>query len=266
MSGFSAQWLALREAYDRPVRSQTVLDALASSFAGRPAIAVTDLGCGTGSTMRAIAGSLPPRQQWRLLDNDETLLVLAAAAAPDGARVTTLAVDIAQHLEQAIGESDLVTMSALLDLVSAAWLDRLLAALTRLKRPLYAALSYDGEVALTPASRDDATVIAAVNRHQLTDKGFGPALGPGAARIAPESLRRNGFAVVEGRSDWALGVEARDIQMELLAGWAGAAGEIGVNAALLEAWLAERSDHVAAGRSEMRVGHVDFFASPIGRR
>src|SRR5205085_9720641 len=120
--------------------------------------------------------------------------------------------DIAQTLEPAIGEdADLVTMSALLDLVSAAWLDRLVAALARLQRPLYAALSYDGEVALTPASRHDASVIAAVNRHQLTDKGFGPALGPGAAGIAPESLRRHGFAVVEGRSDWRLGTEARDM-------------------------------------------------------
>jgi hypothetical protein len=266
MSGFSAQWLALRETYDRSARSETVRDALAAAFAGGPSIAVTDLGCGTGSTMRAIADVLPPRQQWRLVDNDETLLALAAAAAPARARVTTLAVDIARHLEQAIGDPDLVTTSALLDLVSPAWLDGLVAALARVRCPLYAALSYDGEVALTPASRDDATVIAAVNRHQLTDKGFGPALGPGAARIAPESLRRNGFAVVEGRSDWALGTEARDIQMELLAGWAGAAREIGVDAAIVEAWLTERAGQVAAGRSGMRVGHVDFFAKPTGTR
>jgi hypothetical protein len=266
MSGFSAQWLALREACDRSARSETVLDALAASFAGALTVAVTDLGCGTGSTMRAITGFLPPRQRWRLVDNDKTLLALAAAAAPDAARVTTLTVDIAQHLEQAIGETDLVTMSALLDLVSTAWLDRLVARLVQRQRPLYAALSYDGEVALLPASPHDATVIAAVNRHQLTDKGFGPALGPGAARTAPESLRRNGFAVVEGRSDWVLGTEAREIQTELLAGWAGAAREIGVDAAILDAWLAERADHVAAGRSAMRVGHVDFFASPIGRR
>ena len=266
MSGFSAQWLTLREAYDRRARSRTVLDALAAAFAGAQSIAVTDLGCGTGSTMRAITGLLPPRQQWRLVDNDATLLALAAAAAPDGVQATTLAVDIAQHLEQAIGETDLVTMSALLDLVSAGWLGRLVATLVRLERPLYAALNYDGEVALTPPSRHDATVIAAVNRHQLTDKGFGPALGPGAARLTPEHLRRGGFAAFEGRSDWQLGTDARAIQMELLAGWAAAAGEIGVDAGVLDAWLAERSDHVAAGHSEMRVGHVDFFATPTGRR
>jgi hypothetical protein len=31
-------------------------------------------------------------------------------------------------------------------------------------------------------------------------------------------------------------------------------------------WLARRRDHIAAGRSAMRVGHVDFFAQPTGTR
>jgi hypothetical protein len=216
--------------------------------------------------MRAIRGLLLPRQDWRLVDNDETLLALATAGAAFEARVDTVNTDIADHLEAAIGAPDLVATSALLDLVSAAWLDRLVAALARLQRPLYAALSYDGEVAMTPAAAHDATVIAAVNRHQRTDKGFGPALGPDAARIAPEWFRRNGFAVVTGRSDWQLGAEASEMQSALLAGWAEAAGAIGVEQALLHEWLGERRDLVAAGRSEMRVGHIDFFAAPIGRR
>ena len=32
------------------------------------------------------------------------------------------------------------------------------------------------------------------------------------------------------------------------------------------AWLARRRDHIEAGRSAMRVGHVDFFAYPIATR
>jgi hypothetical protein len=136
----------------------------------------------------------------------------------------------------------------------------------RLSRPLYATLSYDGVVALTPAAHHDAAVIAAVNRHQRTDKGFGPALGPDAAQAAPERFRRAGFAVVEGRSDWSFRADDRDIQMEMLAGWAGAAGEVGVAPSILDEWLRERRDHVEAGRSQMRVGHVDFFASPTSRR
>jgi SAM-dependent methyltransferase len=266
MSGFSAQWLALREPYDRAARNGDVLDALAAAFAGAPAVAVTDLGCGTGSTLRAISPRLPGRQNWRLVDHDEALLAAASAAAPSGAGVATVACDLARDIEQAFGACDLVTTSALLDLVSSAWLDRLVASMVRMSRPIYAALSYDGVAMLAPETRHDAVVVDAVNRHQRTDKGFGPALGPDAAQTAPERFRRAGFVVAEGRSDWRFGVDDRDIQMEMLAGWAGAAGEIGVAPALLDEWLRERRDHVAGGRSRMRVGHIDFFATPTGRR
>jgi hypothetical protein len=52
----------------------------------------------------------------------------------------------------------------------------------------------------------------------------------------------------------------------MLAGWAGAAAEMGVASAPLDDWLAERRDHAEAGRSQMRVGHLDIFAAPIGAR
>jgi predicted TPR repeat methyltransferase len=266
MSGFSARWLALREPYDRAARNEAVLGALAAAFADAPAATVTDIGCGTGATMRAIAPRLPARQSWRLVDNDDVLLDAAGKAAPSGAGVTTVALDLACAIEQALDGCDLVATSALLDLVSAAWLDRLVASLVRLSRPLYAALSYDGVVTLTPETRDDEPVITAVNRHQRTDKGFGPALGPDAARTASERFRNAGFAVVEGRSDWSLRADDREIQMEMLAGWASAAGEVGLDPLILEHWLGERRDHVTAGRSQMQVGHIDFFATPTGRR
>ena len=66
--------------------------------------------------------------------------------------------------------------------------------------------------------------------------------------------------------DWRFGTRDREIQIEMLAGWAGAAREIGLDPPILEEWLRERRDHVIAGRSQMRVGHVDFFAMPTGRR
>lgn len=266
MSRFSACWLALREPYDRAARNVAVLDAMAAAFAGASAAAVTDLGCGTGATMRAIASRLPARQSWRLVDNDDALLDAAKEAAPAGANVTTVAVDLADAIEPALDGCDLVATSALLDLISAAWLDRLVESLARLSRPLYAALSYDGVVTLTPRAHHDAAVITAVNRHQRTDKGFGPALGPDAALAAPERFRSAGFAVVEGRSDWRFGADDREIQMEMLAGWAGAAREIGADRSILEEWLRERRAHVIAGRSQMQVGHVDFFATATGRR
>lgn len=262
MSGFSAAWLAMREPYDRAARNGAVLGAVAAAFAGADAVAVSDLGCGTGSTMRAMAPLLPPRQSWRLVDNDAVLLAAAARDAPAGAAVTTAALDLEADLDAAIGNCDLVATSALLDLVSAGWLARLSATLARRARPFYAALSFDGAVALEPPSPHDAAVIAALIRHQHTDKGFGPALGPDAARAALLQFRAAGFTVAEGRSDWLFAAADTAIQAEVLAGFAAAAQAVGTNAHIAAAWLAERLDHVARGRATMRVGHVDFFAAP----
>jgi methyltransferase family protein len=264
---FSTQWLALREPYDQAARNPSVLDAVRRAFAPFPVVRVADLGCGTGSTMRAVAPLLPVRQDWRLVDNDAALLEAAHDQAPAICEVTTAQVDLASDLGRALAEdTDLVTTSALLDLVSLEWLERLVAMLAIGGRPLYAALSYDGRVGLSPASPNDEAIIAAVNLHQLTDKGFGPALGPGAAATASDLLRREGYSIREGHSDWSFAPSDRVIQLEMLAGWSGAAAEMGVAPGLLDDWLAERREHIEAGRSQMRVGHLDFFAAPIGTR
>jgi len=71
-----------------------------------------------------------------------------------------------------------------------------------------------------------------------------------------------GYTVVSGASDWEFAPEDRAIQLEVLAGWAGAAGELGdLPKAAIDSWLARRRELVAAGRSSMRVGHVDVFAT-----
>ncbi|HVD75443.1 MAG TPA: class I SAM-dependent methyltransferase, partial [Xanthobacteraceae bacterium] len=128
MSAFSIEWLSLREPYDLVARNATVLDAVASAFLDQTAISIVDLACGTGATLRAVGPHLPPRQNWRLVDNN--LSLLAQVARPAGlpqVSVITRPVDLARDLELALdGPLDLVTASALLDLVSAEWLDRLI--------------------------------------------------------------------------------------------------------------------------------------------
>jgi SAM-dependent methyltransferase len=269
MSGFSADWLALREPHDGRARNREVLESVAAAAATSDGVAVVDLACGTGSTLRAIASRLPPRQDWRLVDNDLSLLARAAAGkATPGIAVTRIPVDLARDLEAALdGRVSLVTASALLDLVSAEWLDRLVTEVAARHLPFYAALNYDGRVSFDPADPLDAAVIAAVNLHQQTDKGFGPALGPGAAEAAIRRFQAADYAVVHGRSDWHLLPRDHDIQRDMLAGWAGAAREMGaVSLPDAAGWLTRRRDLLAAGRSIIKVGHVDIFARPIGTR
>lgn len=264
MSGFSADWLALREPYDLAARSAVVLDAVKSAFADRGSLSAADLACGTGSTLRALTKHLPARQQWRLVDNDLGLLLRAGQTSLPGVTVTTVPVDLARDLEVALdGPIEIVTTSALLDLVSPNWLERFVVEIAARKLPVYAALSYDGRISLDPSDPLDSKITAAVNRHQRTDKGFGPALGPTAAAEAIGRFERLGYSVVQATSDWVFGPDDRDIQLEIVAGWASAARDLGdLSLGDVANWLVRRRDAIAAGRSSIRVGHVDFFAAP----
>jgi hypothetical protein len=133
--------------------------------------------------------------------------------------------------------------------------------------PFYAALSYDGRAVLEPRDAFDADMVAAVNRHQRRDKGFGPALGPQAVALAVARFKAVGYDVVQGRSDWMFGPPDSVIQDSILAGWATAAGELGdVPLDRIAAWFTHRRELVADGRARLQVGHTDLFATPTGSR
>jgi hypothetical protein len=252
MSSFTAEWLALREPADAAARSA----ALAASFAGR-ATRVVDLASGTGSNIRYLARHLPGARRWLAVDRDRQLLT--AASWPAGANVATLPLDLARALDDLpLENGELVTASALLDLVSESWLRRLAARCAESNAGVLFALTYDGRIEWSPADAADEHVRELFNRHQLGDKGFGPALGPRAAGKAQEVFEAHGYAMRAERSHWDLGAGSAALQAALIDGWASAAAELapGEGEALRE-WAARRHARLAAGRSRLRVGHLD---------
>ena len=252
--GFSAAWLALREPADHAARDAALLRAAAQ--AAGPQAVIVDLGCGTGSTIRAFAGHLAKGAVWRLVDNDPELLRHAAAAAPGG--VTTHRVDLRDLDDLPLDGASLVTASALLDLCSLDWVERLAQRLADHRLPLYAALSYDGVMHWTPPHSADAPVTSAFNRHQVGDKGFGPALGPGATDAMAAALERRGYVVHRADSPWQLGPDQSALHRELLAGIATAAAEAGEARAI--AWGGTRS--ATAETALCHIGHTDLLALP----
>jgi hypothetical protein len=265
MSGFSVEWLSLRESYDQRARNSQVLAAVTSLLKSKSAVRVVDLACGAGSTLRTLGPHLPPRQHWDLVDNDPRLLDAACREnISSHVSLNTVRLDLNSDIEVALDRpSDLVTISALLDLVSEAWLDRLARHAAARALPVYAALTYDGRVDLSPSDPTDAAVTAAVNAHQLTDKGFGPALGPSGTIAAISRFEALGYSVLQGYSDWVIGTADQEIQIELLNSWRFAAREMGSLPGLqIDDWLIRRRAFVDRRASTMRVGHVDFFATP----
>lgn len=268
MTGFSSEWLALREKLDHRARNREVLDAVAAAFADRDRVCVVDIGSGTGSTLRVLSGRLPRPQHWRLVDDDPVHLAEAAATSrPADVEIDALHFDLRGDVAELFdGSTALVTASALLDLVSEPWLANLAAAVAARSLPVYVALTYDGRVAFDDEDALDAPVIAAVNAHQRRDKGFGPALGPRAVASALRIFQLFGYAVTQGPSDWSAGSDDAPFQKELLAGWRDAAAEMeSLPRSELEDWYARRIRAAEAGVLTLRVGHVDFFARPKKR-
>lgn len=263
MSAFSPDWLAAREPWDHQARSPDILAAIVAweerrRRARASATRIVDLGCGTGSTERYLAPRLTGPAAWTLVDGDHGLLDIAAGST--GA--ATIAADLSSaDLDMLIGENDLVTASALLDLVSEAWLDRLWRAVERRRAGLLAGLCYDGRIALSPATPFDAVIRDLTNRHQRGDKGFGSALGPYATSALAVRARRAGWRVKVRRSDWMLAMDTDRPGLDrLIDGWADAAREIAPGgSARIDAWRAER---LSRHDLKFTVGHRDLLALP----
>lgn len=257
MTGFAPDWLDLREPADMAARDARLLRLAAGIAALRPYLPIVDLGCGTGSTARAMGAELPAAARWRLVDNDPSLLDLASERLGD--RAERVVADLLDVESLPIDGASLVTGSALFDLVSADWVARFVARLARTGAPLYAALTYDGRSEWAPPHSADNAILEAFNRHQRTDKGLGSALGPDAPEVLAAALEGHGYRVETAKSDWQLGPAEAALIAEHARGVAGAAIEAGIDRTIADDWLRSRTA-VDAAASAM-VGHVDLLAT-----
>jgi SAM-dependent methyltransferase len=262
LSGFSPDWLAAREDWDHRARSGEVLTELDRWLTGRRHVdretRVVDLGCGTGSTWRYLTPRLSTTMRWTLVDGDRRLLDIAGEATGAPTRELDLSTT---DIDGLVRGHDLVTASALLDLVSEAWLDRLWHALERHRVGLLAGLTYDGRLAFSPGHPMDAVILDLVNSHQRGNKGFGNALGPTATSELATRALGAGWRIRTRRSDWVLNAErdAPGLTM-LIDGWAGAAAEISPGMVVtIRDW---RNRRLADRRLSVLVGHRDQLALP----
>src|SRR4051794_14257905 len=179
-AGVSPQWLALREPADAAARSQELAERLARHLSAP--LVIHDLGGGSGSMGRWLSPRLPGPQHWVVHDRDPDLLELVGPGME--ARVS----DITHLTPGDLAGADLVTASALLDLLTADDLGGILTACAGI--PLLLALSVTGRVALSPADPLDADIAAAFNAHQRRGGRLGPDAVAAIAGALPGLLVR----------------------------------------------------------------------------
>ena len=289
MTGFSADWLALRETADGRARhaglNAKVKSLLQSNSRERMII---DLGAGRGSNFRYLAPILGGLQSWQLVDADEGLLKTAIMAiskwaqaqgwpisrddhlieidTPNGRwTVTTELVELNHNLDKlGLDDVDLVTASAFLDLVSESWLDRFIARVASSHPPCLFTLSYNGDLVFDPTDADDRWVSSLLNQHQETDKGFGAALGPRAASYLKEAMEKQGYEVVTGESPWQLDGQSHagdtELQRVLLRDWVTALTQWQPqHGSRLKSWLNRRMTLLENGISTLCIGQEDLL-------
>ncbi len=280
MTGFSAQWLALREPADHRARDRALQDRICEQLATvarteQRAVRLIDLGCGSGSNLRALATALPAQQHWTWVDYDPLLLTAARTAlvswadqvVSDNPLLTlrkndkTIAiefaqVDLARDIERVLTwPADAITAAAFFDLVAESWLVRFCKAL---RTTLYTVLTYDGFEQWLPTHAADAAMLNAFHAHQKTDKGFGIAAGPEAATIMQRELSACGFQVDLAPSPWQIDQTEAPLIQALATGSAAAVRETGLlTAQEVEQWLPAR---ITA--HHCTVGHWDILAIP----
>ena len=265
-SVFDSAWLALREPVDHASRAHGLSRLAGRALAARSAPKVVDLGTGSGSNLRYLSAYLPSRTHWRLIDHDADLLARVAAHAGRAVspHVITETRDLAHELGPAIGGADLITASALLDLVSDAWLDTLCRGAAAQRSAVLFALSVDGRIRLTgQADADDGPLLRALAVDQRRDKGLGAALGTAAPAHLINHLAARGYGVTAMPAIWYLDARQPELVAALLDGWAAAAGAARpAEAHRFAAWAARRTADITAGRSGLEVGHIDVLGLP----
>ncbi|MBE0486450.1 glycosyltransferase [Marinobacter sp.] len=276
---FSRQWLETREPSDHAARNNALTDRLAqwlmrryseASEGGAPKapLKLIDVGSGLGSNPAYLIPRLPVPQQWILVEPDQSLLPVASARvealdAPVEPQSVELTVSNIDELLPA--HVDLITASALIDLVSEPWLKAFASAIARRRSALLVVLSYSGNFELMPPHPLDDQVKALVNRHQHGDKGSGSALGPEATGVLEHYLRAEGYRVEVAGSPWRLGGSVGDASLidMLMVGWVQAACEQDPTSAQgISGWLEDRRAQLDGRELRVVVDHLDLLALP----
>jgi hypothetical protein len=203
---------------------------------------------------RWLAPRLPGPQHWVVHDRDANLLELAVAEPPGSVTIEARRSDITRLTPGDLAGASLIVASALLDLLTADELVRMLRACTG--RPMLLVLTVVGRVALSPVDPLDTRIGAAFNAHQRR----GRRLGPDAVAAAVEELR--GEALVRP-SPWRLDAAHADLTAEWLRGWVAAACEQEpALAAEAGAYRDRRLAQAAAGELAVTVDHADLLVLP----
>ncbi len=230
MSGFSAEWLALREPLDLRARNARGARCCRSGIPGQ-ARALDRRSRQRhrldGAGARAAAAENAKLEAGRQRSGAAGGSV--RAARPAGVAVETQQFDLNGDVGPLFDDgADLVTASALLDLVSEPWLANFAAAAAARSLPVYVALTYDGRVSFRQRRSRRCGGHRRGQRASARQQGLWSGARSACGGVCEENLSR--ARLFDRARKIRLGAPrrpTRNSRLELLAGWLQAAREMG---------------------------------------
>ena len=170
---------------------------------------------------------------------------------------------LGQLLTRASGDPQLVTCSALLDVLTTEQIQAVCSAVIDNRVPAFFSLTVTGGLRLSPTDPHDQLLLAAFNDHQRRAGGGGPE----ATTLTVNLLREAEFAVTTQETPWRLTAKSgmAFVDQMLEERLAAAVAQDPALARTAAAWLESRRAQLAGGLLQIELDHCDILALPGGR-
>jgi len=225
-------------------------------------VQIIDLGAGTGANQRWLAPRLPILQRWLHLDHNPSISRVEPLPAE------TVIIDAGvEALDQLLASSharrQLVSCSALLDVLTTEQIQAVCQAVIDSRVPAFFSLTVTGELTMSPTHPHDQRLLSAFNDHQ---RRAGRA-GPEATTLTINLLRAAEFAVTTQETPWRLTAESglAFVGQMLEERLAAAVAQDPALTRTAAAWLELRRAQLAAGLLRIELDHCDILGLPGGR-
>jgi hypothetical protein len=259
-------WLVARVTADNAARAATLttllpqlIDYLIDPDLPDATVQIIDLGAGSGANQRWLAPRLPIPQRWLHVDHNpvisrsqplpaETVIIDASVEALD------------QLLASSNGRRQLVTCSALLDVLTTEQITAVCQAAINHRVAAFFSLTVTGDLILDPPHPHDQLLSAAFNDHQRR----AGRVGPDASALTVELLGAAKFAVRIQDTPWQLTADSAPafVDQLLTERLAAAVAQDPALVAAAADWLDLRRAQLAAGVLRIELAHCDILGLP----
>ena len=282
---FYNSWLAQREPFDFLARSNLLVNEIKKD--SKIINNLVDLGTGTGSFLRWYICQKLTFHTGTLIDYDRRLLNSIGLSFRKFFKDTDFVIKklnadkylFSGHLYQEsskillnrknifnfntkFNQYDLISLSALADLLSKKYIKKLLSNISSGKY-LYFSLCFNGKIKWLPTNEFDKYITRQFNNHQIQDKGFGVALGSNSIKYIELVAKQEDYSIFKKDSSWKIDTltnESQLFQQKYL--------NIILNALkkdeitdkkVLQSWFSKRIGLIKNKRSNLNVGHNDIL-------